>query len=70
MIYRVDVTETRRRSVAVEASSPSEARSRVSDAWHKCEVVLENEDFDGVEFHVSGEIDAIIGKQEVERKDV
>lgn len=69
MLYKVAVTETRRRIVSVEANSAQAAHRRVADAWQNCEVMLDNEDFDGVEFHVDGEIENNNGLFKIERKD-
>lgn len=68
MIYKVAVTETRRRFVAVDAETPQEAYRRVSDAWQNCEVALSDNDFEGVEFFVAGEIDPNENLFNVERK--
>ena len=69
MFYNVAITETRRRVVSVEADSPQAAHRRVADAWQNCEVTLDNDDFDGVEFHVDGETESSKGLFNVERKD-
>lgn len=61
--YKVAVTETLRRVVAVEAANESEARHRASDAWHNGEIILEAEDLHGVEFYVLGEHDEDDSKQ-------
>lgn len=53
--FRVAITETLRRTVTVEAESEEEAHQKVSDRWHNNEYVLAAEDFDGVEFYVTGE---------------
>ena len=68
MIYKVMVTEPRQRSVAVEANGPSEARQRVDDAWHNFEFELDNNDFEGVEFYVAGELRDVTNILKVERK--
>lgn len=68
MFYKVAITETRRRVVSVEADSPQAAHRRVSDAWQNCEVTLGNDNFDGVEFHVEGEIENSKGLFKIERK--
>lgn len=60
--YRVAITETRRRVVTVAASSEREAHGRAMDAWRNGEVVMDAEDFEGVEAYVVGEGDA--GKKE------
>ena len=69
--YRVLVTETRQKTVAVEAASEEEARRRAEDAWKNAECVLGDEDFQGAEFYVVGEADGLEpGKfMQVERKD-
>lgn len=69
MLYKVAITETRRRVVAVDAQSPSEAHRRITDAWHNGEVVLRDEDFEGIEVYVSGMVRNAGEKQIVERKD-
>ena len=70
MIYKVIVTETRQRTVAVEASSKNEARQRVDDAWHNCEFELDSNHFEGVEFYVAGELEGVDNILKVERKDI
>ena len=69
MFYKVAITETRRRVVSVDADSPQAAHRRVADAWQNCEVTLDDNDFDGVEFHVNGEIESSNGLFKIERKD-
>ena len=69
MIYKAVITEIRRRVVSVKADSPQAAHRRVSDAWNNCEVTLDDNDFDGVEFHVDGEIESNKGLFKIERKD-
>ena len=69
MLYKVAITETRRRVVAVDAQSPSEAHQRISDAWRNGEVVLRDEDFEGIEVYVSGTTRNVGNKQIVEGKD-
>lgn len=68
MIYKVIVTETRQRTVAVDANSESEARQRVDDAWHNCEFELDNNHFEGVEFYVAGVLEGTDQILKVERK--
>lgn len=69
MIYKAVITEIRRKVVSVEANSPQAVHRRVSDAWNNCEVTLDDNDFDGVEFHVFGEIESSKGLFKIERKD-
>ena len=69
--YRVMVTETRQKVVAVEAASEAEARRRAEDAWRNTECVLNDEDFQGAEFYIVGEGAALEKKLEwLEPKDV
>lgn len=69
MLYKVAVTETRRRVVAVDARNPMEAHQRITDAWHNGEVVLKDEDFEGIEVYVCGASRNIADKQVIEGKD-
>ena len=55
--YRVLITETHQKTVIVEATSESEAHRRAEDAWKNAEYLLDEESFQGVEFHVVGESD-------------
>ena len=54
-VYAVLITETRQKTVAVEAGSEAEARRRAEDAWKNAECLLGDEDFQGVEFYIAGE---------------
>ena len=69
MLYKVAITETRRRVVAVDADSLAIARSRVSDAWKTGEVLLDDADFEGIEVYVIGPAEGCTGLYKVERKD-
>lgn len=69
MVYKVAITETKRRLVGVEAGSMSEAHSRVTDAWRNGEVYLNENDFEGVEVYVVGEMTGNEKLFKVERKD-
>ena len=51
------ITETHQKTVIVEATSESEAHRRAEDAWKNAEYILDEESFQGVEFHVLGESD-------------
>lgn len=68
MKYTVAVTETRRRVVVVSAESSAIAHRRVHDAWQNCEIVLDENDFEGVEFHVTEASGSTAGLDKVERK--
>jgi len=70
MIYKVAITETSRKIVAVEAQSQAEAHRRVSDAWEAGEVYLDETDFDGLEVYVMGEANPDETLFKIDRKDV
>jgi hypothetical protein len=55
--YRVLITETLQRTVVVGAKSAHAAHRRAEDAWKNAEYLLDAGCFQGVEFHVLGEID-------------
>ena len=55
--YKVLITETLQKTVIVEAGSEAEAHTRISDAWKNAEYILNEDNFQGVEFHVLGESD-------------
>lgn len=48
--FNVTITETLRKTVAVEADSPEDARRIVKEAWKNSMYILDAEDFIGVEF--------------------
>ena len=50
--FKVEVVESRVRAVEVEAESEDEALIKVERAWYGQEIVLDAEDFLGVEFHM------------------
>lgn len=56
-IYKVVITETLQKTVIVEAGSEREAHRRAEDAWRNSEYSLDENNFQGVEFHVCGEAD-------------
>ncbi len=64
--YTVLVTETSQKRIKVNALSENDARTRADDAWRNAEFLLEPEDFQGVEFHVLGEIGDNEGTADVE----
>jgi hypothetical protein len=43
--YEVEITETLRRTVTVEARDYDEAVSKVREAWRRSEIVLDADDF-------------------------
>ena len=68
--YRVLVTETRQKTVLVEAGSEAQARRRAQDAWQNAEYLIGEECFQGIEFHVLGGMDGTGGEKSAERLDV
>ena len=67
--YKVLITETLQKAVIVEAASDQEAHQRAIDAWKNSEYLLGADDFQGVEFHVSGEAEDDDGDKALERID-
>ena len=67
MVYKVVVTETYQKNIAVPAGSEEEAHQRAHDAWTNDEFRLDVEDFRGVEFYVAGE--ASWSDEKIERKE-
>ena len=65
--YRVLVTETLQKTVIVEASSEEEAHRRAEDAWANTEYILDEDDFQGAEFYVLGEMDGTDASEGMER---
>lgn len=57
MVYKVAITEIKRRIVAVDADTETEAKTRTSDAWRTGELMLDENDFEGFEVYVMGEAD-------------
>lgn len=52
--YEVEITETLRRTVTVEARDHDEAISKVREAWRRSEIVLDADDFLEAGFEVAG----------------
>lgn len=48
--YNVDIVETLKKTVTVEAETQEEAEQLVTDQWYRGEHILEADDFQGVEF--------------------
>lgn len=48
--FKVEITETLRRVVEVEALDASEAEDKVEEQWSDSDIVLDYDDFDGVTF--------------------
>ena len=68
MVYKVAITEIKRRIVAVAAETETEAKTRTSDAWRTGELMLDENDFEGFEVYVMGEADPNEKLFMVERK--
>ena len=49
-IYEVTITETLQRKVSVSAESAEEAEAKVTDRWNKSEIILNADDFVGVDY--------------------
>ena len=52
--YKVEITETLRRTVTVEARDYDEAISKVRNAWRQSEYVLDADDFLEAGFEIVG----------------
>ena len=52
--YKVEITETLRRTVTVEARDYDEAISKVREAWRRSEYVLDADDFLEAGFEIIG----------------
>ena len=51
--YEVNIVETLKKTVTVEAESPEDAKYQVQKAWSKGEYILDADDFSGLEFELS-----------------
>lgn len=49
-IYEVTITETLQRRVSVSAASAEEAEAKVTDRWNNSEIILNADDFVGVDY--------------------
>jgi hypothetical protein len=65
--YKVLITETLQKTVIVEAETETEAHKRASDAWKNAEYLLDEKNFQGVEFHVLGEADGDTAEKDLDR---
>ena len=54
-IYKVAVMEVYRKVVSIEANNEREAHQRARDAWNNTEIILNQDDFEGVEMSVLSE---------------
>ena len=54
-IYKVAVMEVYRKVVSIQANNENEAQQRARDAWNNTEIILSEDDFEGVEMSVLSE---------------
>lgn len=52
MKYHFEITETLSRTVEIEAESVQEAHRKGCDLYKDCEIILDADDFIGVEFKI------------------
>ncbi len=50
--YYVTVIETLKKKVEVNAKSEEEAIAKVEEAYNKCDIILDENDFTGVKFKI------------------
>ena len=55
--YQVAVMEVYRKVVSIQANNEREAHQRACDAWNNTEIILDENDFDGMEVSVLSESD-------------
>ena len=55
--YKVAVMEVYRKVVSIQANNEREANQRAYDAWNNTEIILDENDFDGMEISVLSESD-------------
>lgn len=48
-IFNVEIRETRLRAVSIKANNEAEAEQRALDAWKNNEIILDIDDFIGIE---------------------
>ena len=51
--YKVEITETLKKTVEIEANDPDNAEEIAEQNWRNSEYILDAESFDGVEFHAA-----------------
>lgn len=52
MKYYITVIETLKKKVIVQAESEEDALAKVEDAYNKCDIILDENDFTDVKFKV------------------
>jgi len=57
MKYYITVIETLKKRVEVEADNEEDALARVEQAYNKCDIILDENDFTDVKFKVKKVID-------------
>lgn len=57
MKYYITVIETLKKRVEVEAETEEDALARVEQAYNKCDIILDENDFTDVKFKVKKVID-------------
>lgn len=55
--YFVTVIETLKKRVEVQADTEEEAIGKVEDAYHKCDIILDENDFTDVKFKIKKVVD-------------
>lgn len=51
-VYHITVIETLKKKVIVQAESEEDALAKVEDAYNKCDIILDENDFTDVKFKV------------------
>lgn len=51
-VYHITVIETLKKKVIVQADSEEDALTKVEEAYNKCEIILDENDFTDVKFKV------------------
>ena len=51
--YKVEITETLKKTVEIEANDPDKAEEIAEQNWRNSEYILDAESFDGVKFHAA-----------------
>lgn len=51
MIYNIEITETLKRVVPIEAASASEALNKTIRQYNNSEIILDADDYEGVGFN-------------------
>lgn len=56
MKYRVEIKETLKKTVSVEAANKDEAIDKVADSYYKTDIILDDSDYADVEFKCIEEV--------------